>query len=102
MRRSAGETDLRVFIDLFVLPPVTETRSMDGGSVDFLSLSKAKVFRFSFCLAFAPLSFPVALTGSPASLVVSFVIFRVNLHQCWLWQIRDWAERSGLPIWYVP
>lgn len=56
-----GGLTLRVFIDLFVLPLVTETRSIDGGSVEFLSLSKAKVFRFPFCLAFAPLSFSVAL-----------------------------------------
>lgn len=64
--RTDGRT-LRAW-STFSFAPMTETRSIDGGLVDFWSLRKAKVFRFPFCSALAHFPLSLALTGSPACL----------------------------------
>lgn len=100
-----ARTDRRTDLESVWFAPMTETRSIDGGSVDFWSLSKAKVFRFPFCSALAHFPLSLALTGSPACLsacpIIGFVI-SVTLHQHRSWRIWQSAERLVFPFWYCP
>lgn len=107
LRRSADGRTLRAS-STFSFAPITETRSIDGGSVDFWSLSKAKVFRFPFCSALAHFPLSLALTGSPACLHACLparllvLLFRspcINIgHGGFGNRQRDWSSPFGIVL----
>lgn len=78
---------------------MTETRSIDGGSVDFWSLSKAKVFRFPFCSAPAPFPISLALTGSRICLFAFEFCYFSHIASISVMADSAIAERLVLPFW---